>query len=1482
MAFGDDFKMNRSSYLKLMAGDLYQKASSFTVPPISNETINDIGDTSIIAATLAGQADYIGRQALRQHPTSGTSTMADNVNATLAKTESNWWDQTMNFISGIGNSVMEGILSFADALGDAAISFGSFFTEDDTWAEDAIKHDWVSPTVKMLDTLNNKFFNPVYWMTQGAKGTAESSWNEMWNTSNYQPEKARELLEEERADTYLPEEARNIIYGTSKAVGNMLPSIALATATGGASLWAQIGAQAGLGALQGYGGGVGRAVEEGAELHEAAAYGAIQGSIQGVAQGVSAGIGGVYASKGTQGIMGVASKKIGSGVATGVSKLTGQAVNKSVEVLAGTTAKVLLNAGAEGVETFIEESLDPAFKQITYDQQAWEKAYGTSEAASQTFAQAGQAALISTIAAGIFEAGRTGYDYKADKNAFIQGYYNDKAMGLLGRKGRKIAREAMNGWADIQAEQATFEGLMNTRYQPGNDDFNAEITRRRSESLSKLDRMTREYNEKFSNPIDAFLQQLDTANQNGSELQTKLKEANANVPVMANSIDDFKSFLTFVKNNDQTGRIPLLNADREAPFRYSDDDGGVPSSPRPTPDGTIPSSPDSSLPRLEFNSRGQPGRKVVLTLGRASDGSDAPVLKPKSSAAVAEALGFVETHPQSVSPKVVEFDARAIDQRLRGTIVAKPTMGMKGLIGAMDLQLFSGRDKKPWSGKVFPSTTVYGEYYYFASDSSEVKVFTPGGEIKSSSMEDAKKNSIWVRNAVEEFEAGSQGMEATPENLASVVSAPYYQYPVTESHTAQDHWNEISGKYFEKVEDIAKAMELEIEWGSSEKNLGSFTFEDGKTMKEISATFRVKNYKSFEDVQRFASLVADLAGEQQEAVIATKIITDREELKLPDAVFESIIPYRELSPMEVQTKILEPLGIQDNTVRIESQEISLIYFKDDDGKIDVEKSNDVAQKVIEALGENYDRYTNRRKGRYIRSSYLDTGARERLYKAWLGRNEGGVRGARLRDDYIRPALQKIADWRSGVRPRSRIEEANRPRKTDARVANASKVFTGEKDPEVLKLAESLKPFEQPENLSRLAVARNKKTGKTSLVEDEASRPFFALADAIYEKTAGKVQQIQDLLRKVSSETGVSWDLKNAQTLQKTRESIADRLYRNIADGKGADPYTLKDWARSTFIFDESTVGNLPKVVEALKPYLERNASGKLVDVKRTPYGYLGIHLNLNAFDIPTEIQLHTAESWKVKLELEEAYNTWRSRKDELTLSEEKGKGNSFKEGETEGRKLLDDPLFKKLREEASSINSSNRLPEGEQGEDGDGKKGGDRIEIGMSDDERAEFLKHKKIKITEAAHDSRISKDSLGSATTKHASEAFTMMKKILGDDFPAPGVFKNIGDSGLSAFFSNKSMRESINKSKDLQNEALALENIESILNEAVTIEKHRPQPGKKNDKLKDVTEMVSAFQDGKSIIPVKITIKHFDSSVIHPYILYIVAAMNKLKNRL
>ena len=186
-------------------------------------------------------------------------------------------------------------------------------------------------------------------------------------------------------------------------------------------------------------------------------------------------------------------------------------------------------------------------------------------------------------------------------------------------------------------------------------------------------------------------------------------------------------------------------------------------------------------------------------------------------------------------------------------------------------------------------------------------------------------------------------------------------------------------------------------------------------------------------------------------------------------------------------------------------------------------------------------------------------------------------------------------------------------------------------------------------------------------------------------------------------------------------------------------------------------------------------------------------------------------------------------------------------------------------------------------DEGDVKKS-DRITAGMSDSERAEILKNKSFTnipvVKEIPNDIIQKLENISS--WEDINKLFGKDKRRLihkiAEEF---GVFKgyNNADINISFEFSNNNFRETYGKQKrNYESFAKMFSVFDEVIENAIGIEVHnRNGEGYKPDvTLKNVYVLMSAFEDGDSIIPVKLEVKEFKDK---QNTLYIAVSLNAIK---
>ena len=159
----------------------------------------------------------------------------------------------------------------------------------------------------------------------------------------------------------------------------------------------------------------------------------------------------------------------------------------------------------------------------------------------------------------------------------------------------------------------------------------------------------------------------------------------------------------------------------------------------------------------------------------------------------------------------------------------------------------------------------------------------------------------------------------------------------------------------------------------------------------------------------------------------------------------------------------------------------------------------------------------------------------------------------------------------------------------------------------------------------------------------------------------------------------------------------------------------------------------------------------------------------------------------------------------------------------------------------------------------------ERITADMSDAERADVLKKKNITNTPTVINipneilqKLESVSSWDDINKLFGSEKRTLIQKIASEF----GVFKGYKneDINISFEFSNNNYRESYGKQKrDFENFAKMFSVFDSVVENAIGIEIHKREDYKPDATLKNVYVLISAFEDGDFIVPVKLEVKEF-----------------------
>lgn len=428
-----DYNQLRSDYMEIMFGDR-KKANA----PYKPENINDLGGTSFDAASLSDVdldnainmmrgSQYESSDVFKAFQTEKQKRQEDQG----LKQEKSWIEQVGDFFSNIGTSIMEGVFNVADDIWDFAIGttaglFGGgwFGAKNDfvDWAANAMADDrWVDYATHAVSKLDQfAIFDKGFWTNEGGYWTD-------WSYENVKRQQEKDY------------EGMDWVRQGGNLVGEMIPSIALAVATGGSNLGVQAATQGGMAFAEGMGRAQSTALSEGATFQSSAGYGAIKGAISGGIRAAMVGIGGSALGK---------SGGIGSKVGDFFGNIAKKTGSKSAEIFATKAGEALVHAGFAAANGFSQALADPLVKQITYDADAIAEAYGDNEKVAQTLTRAGYAALTSAAMSLATSAIREGGSLlMKGKDGYVANFYTQRALRSQGRLENEL--KALN--KDIQA-----------------------------------------------------------------------------------------------------------------------------------------------------------------------------------------------------------------------------------------------------------------------------------------------------------------------------------------------------------------------------------------------------------------------------------------------------------------------------------------------------------------------------------------------------------------------------------------------------------------------------------------------------------------------------------------------------------------------------------------------------------------------------------------------------------------------------------------------------------------------------------------------------------------------------------------------------------------------------------------------------------------------------------------------------------------------
>lgn len=387
--------LNKKNYLKAMSGE-------YTNYGINADNLNDVTSGSSVSTTISFADNIKNAQSLADSTISGEN----------HDDSGTWWDKSMNVFDNVLNNIFEGIFNFADSIGDftmgivGGIAGAVGNTDLENSMKNAINTDWQANAVQAINATNKTMRKALPWNIGRNNGYDWDDIGEQW-TSIGSSEEAREQLDKVKNNTLISgyggnngKSFVNTYSSITQSLGEMIPSIAtghLVTSVVNPSVakTANIVTQASLGTVTGMGKGYETVAKEDGSLASGSIYAGIKGAISGATRGLSAGLGGSYSDK-MSGAVGTKTAEV----------ILGKGGSENVAKAMATISNIATDSLIEGGEEFVENLLDPALKQISYDQEAIYKAYGTDENIQKTLSNAIVSAGISALTTALTDTAR--------------------------------------------------------------------------------------------------------------------------------------------------------------------------------------------------------------------------------------------------------------------------------------------------------------------------------------------------------------------------------------------------------------------------------------------------------------------------------------------------------------------------------------------------------------------------------------------------------------------------------------------------------------------------------------------------------------------------------------------------------------------------------------------------------------------------------------------------------------------------------------------------------------------------------------------------------------------------------------------------------------------------------------------------------------------------------------------------------------------
>lgn len=378
-----------------------------------------------------------------QEPAYAENETVEQIEANNQKALSNV-RRTLNTAEEVQYNVTRGIFGFVEGVGDFIITslgaIGSWFGADDKWAKDAVSYDWSSRASRTMQNLQNIGTDALTYMFTGGQDNAfanEGYWSGSgkWDFSDKAMQQYEEDLYNSSFGSALPDWFHEGYLNVAQAIGQMLPSIAIGVATGGAGfgLGAQKLASVGSMALSAAGGSSQSALNESpdADINQVLLYGVVSGAVEGATEYALSGLGKVAGAIGNK--VGLNTAKLSNLLPNSVSGFFGKQVSKNFAV------QMTKEFVEEGLEEVMSDAVSPLLQSI-YNGKSVEQNYNEWDKSSllESFLLGGITTLVMGAPGQIVDRVRYGKNPMAAKTTLSQVAEDYNSLVELQEKGKAV------------------------------------------------------------------------------------------------------------------------------------------------------------------------------------------------------------------------------------------------------------------------------------------------------------------------------------------------------------------------------------------------------------------------------------------------------------------------------------------------------------------------------------------------------------------------------------------------------------------------------------------------------------------------------------------------------------------------------------------------------------------------------------------------------------------------------------------------------------------------------------------------------------------------------------------------------------------------------------------------------------------------------------------------------------------------------------